>query len=88
MSLNSKGVLGRLKILSCYVKATLNSIKSAEVNTVTGFGLDTPPHPRSQKLNLQKTTENIYQTTIGQLMTPIPCPKLSNCNFKVSGQDG
>ena len=79
--------LGRLKILSCQVRATLNSVKSVKANIITGLGLDTPRLPRSQKINLQKTTENIYQTTTQQMMTTMPCPKISNCRFSVSGQD-
>ena len=88
VSLNSKPVLGRLKIPSCHVKVTLNSIKSVEANIITGLGLDTPPLQRSQKAIVQKTAGNIYQTTTEQLMTPMPCSKLSNCRFRVSGQDG
>ena len=38
----------------------LNSIKSVEAKIITGLGLDTPPFPRSQKTNLQKTTGDIY----------------------------
>ena len=58
VSLNTKLVLGKLKILSCHVKVTLNSIiNSAEATIITG--LDITPSPRSQKTNLQKTTGNI-----------------------------
>ena len=88
MYLNSKLVLGRVKTLSCHVKVTSHSIKSVEANIITDLDLDTPLLPRSQKTNLQKTTGNIDQTTIEQLMTPMPCPELSNCRFWVSGQDG
>ena len=70
------------------MKVTLNSIKSVGANIITGLDLDTPPFPRSQKTNPQKTTGNIHQTTTKQLMTPMSCPKLSNCRFNVSGQDG
>ena len=88
MFLNSKLVLGRLKIMSCHVKVTLNSIESEKANIITALGLDTSPLPRSQKINLQKTAGDIYQTTTEQLMTLIPFPKPSNCRFRVNGQDG
>ena len=51
-------------------------------------GLDTPLHPKSLKTNLQNITRDIFQTITKQLMTPMPSPKLSNCRFRVSGQDG
>ena len=81
-------VLGKLKILSCHVTVILNSIKSVEATIITGLGFNTPPFQRSQKTNPQKTTGNIYRTTIEQLMAPMPCPKLTNCRFRVNGRDG
>ena len=60
-------------VLPCESDIKFN--KSVEANIITGLGLDTPLQ-RSQKTNLQKTTGNVYQTTIEQLMAPMPCPKL------------
>ena len=55
---------------------------------MTDMGLDTPPLKKPLETNLQNITGNIFQTTTNQLMTPMPSPKLSNCRFRVSGQDG
>ena len=59
-----------------------------ETAIITGMGLDTPPHQKSEDTNLQNITGDIFQNTTNQLMTLMLSPKLSNCNFGVSGQDG
>ena len=86
--LNFKLALGRLKMLFRLAKMTLKSIKSVETAIITGMGLDTPPHQKFLDTNLQNITGDIFQNTTNQLMTPMPSPKLSNCKFRVSGQDG
>ena len=58
VSLKSKLVLRMLKILSCHVKVTLNSITSVEANIIKGLRLDTPPLPRPQKIF--KRLQEIY----------------------------
>ena len=65
-----------------------NNIKISQVCGNGHQGLDTPLHPKSLKTNLQNITRDIFQTITKQLMTPMPSPKLSNCRFRVSGQDG
>ena len=45
------------------------------------MGLDTPPHPKSLETNLQNITGDIFQTITKQLMTLMPSPKLSNCQW-------
>ena len=80
--------LGRFKILFCLAKMTLKLSKSVETGIITDMGLDTPPHEKPPEINLQNITRNISQTTTNQLMTPMSFPKLSNCRFRVSGQDG
>ena len=86
--LDSKLALGRLKMLFCLAKVTLKSIRSVERAIITGTGLHTPPHEKFLDTNLQNITGDIFQNTTNQLMTPMPSPKLSNCRFRVSGQDG
>ena len=71
-------------VLSCESDIKFNKICGSQYK-ITGLGLDTPPLSRSQKTNLQKTTGDIYQTTTEQLTTLMPCPKPSNCRFRVSG---
>ena len=66
---------------------TLKSIKSVEKAIITGMGLDRLPQQKSLDTNLQNITRDIFQNTTNQLMTPMPSPKLSNCKFRVSGQD-
>ena len=73
-------------VLSCESEIKFNKICGSQYNNRLGFGYTTIP--KSQKTNLQKTTGDVYQTTTEQLMTLIPCPKLSNCRFRVSGRDG
>ena len=73
-------------VSSC--EMTLKSIKSVETAIITGMGLDTPPHQKFLDTNLQNITGDIFQNTTNQLMTPMLSPKLSNCKFRVSGQDG
>ena len=88
MYLNSKLALGRLKMLFLLGKMTLISIKSVEIAIITDMGLGTPPHPKSMETNLENITADVFQTTTNQLMIPMPSPKLSNCRFRSSGQNG
>ena len=84
--LNSKLVLGKLKMLFCLVKMTKKSVKSVETAIIT---VDTPPHQKSLKAILQSLTEDIFQLYYRkQSMTLMASPKLSNCRFRASGQDG
>ena len=84
--LNSKLVLGKLKMLFCLVKMTKKSVKSVETAIIT---VDTPPHQKSLKAILQSITEDIFQLYYTkQSMTLMASPKLSNCRFRASGQDG
>ena len=87
-NLNSKLVLGRLKVLFHLAKMTPKSIKYVETAIVTGMGLNTSPHQKSQEPNLPNITGDIIQNTTNQLMTAMLSPKLSNCMLRVSGQDG
>ena len=83
-----KLVLGRLKMLLCLVKTTKKSVKSVETAIITGMDLDTTPHQKSLKTNNQNITGDIFQTIRKQSMTLMASPKLSNCRFRASGQDG
>ena len=74
-------------VLSCENDIKISPV-CVETAIITSMGLDTPPHPKSLKTNLQNITRDIFQTVTKQLMTPMPSPKLSNCRFRVSGQDG
>ena len=87
-NLNSKLVLGRLKVLFHLAKMTPKSIKYVETAIVTGMGLNTLPHQKSQEPNLPNITGDIFQNTTNQLMTAMLSPKLSNSMLRVSGQDG
>ena len=73
-------------VLSCK-----NDIKISQVcgsDHQTGMGLDTPPHQKSLKTNLQNITGDIFQSTTKESMTLLASPKMSNCRFRASGQDG
>ena len=67
---------------------TLKLSKSVETAITTDMGLDTPPLKKPQETDLEKSTQNLFETTTNQLMTPMPSTKLSNCRLGVSGQDG
>ena len=73
-------------VLSCENDIKLS--KCVETAIKTDMGLDTPPLVKPLETNLQNITRNIFHTTTNQSMAPIPSPKLSNCRFRVSGQDG
>lgn len=83
VSLNSKMALGRLKMIFCLVKVTkIDQVCGNGHHTRHGFVYTTAP--KSLKANHQSITRNIFETTINQLMTPMPSPTLSNCRFRVS----
>ena len=84
-----------------FAKMTLKSIKSVETAIITGKGLVIPQHQKSLETNpqnFQATTNQLmtlmpslnqnFQATTNQLMTLMPSVNLSNCRFKISGQDG
>ena len=73
-------------VSSCENDININQV--CETAIITGRGLDTPPHQKSLETNLQNITGDVFQNTTNQLMTPMPSPKLSNCRFRVGGQDG
>ena len=70
-------------VLSCE-----KSVRSVETAIITGMGLDTAPHQKSLKIDDQNITGNIFQPTTKQSMTLMASPRLSNCRFRASGQDG
>ena len=74
-------------MLFCLVKTTWKSVKSVETAIIAGMGLDTPPHQKSIKTNLQNITRDIFQSTMKQLMAFIASPKLSNDRFRASGEE-
>ena len=55
---------------------------------VAGMGLDTPLHQKSLKTNLENIAGDMFPSTTEQKMILMPCPKLFNCRFRASGQDG
>ena len=54
---------------------------------IIGMALVTPPYQKSLKTNPQKITRDIseHHKSTDDTYTPMPCPKLSNCSFRISG---
>lgn len=83
VSLNSKMALeGWNDILSCKGDIKIDQVCGNGHHTRHGFVYTTAP--KSLKANHQSITRNIFETTINQLMTPMPSPTLSNSRFRVS----
>ena len=79
-------------------KTFLNSSIPSDDNRIKidGYNLIRSDHPSNLKIGgvciyFKEYIPLILRddiNTTNQLMTPIPSPKLSNCRFRVSGQDG
>ena len=73
------------------VSSCENDIKTNQVSENSHYnrhGLGCTTTPKFHDTNLQSITRDIFQNTTNQLMAPMFSPKLSNCKFRVSGQDG
>ena len=72
-------------VLPCENNTKISQVCGTAI--ITGMGLNTPPHQKSLKTNLQNITRDIFQSTMKQSMTLMAFPKLSNCSGPVDKMD-